>query len=49
MEPCLRAADCARPRALEASDGNKAKAARILGVDRKTLYAKLKKFNLESD
>jgi two-component system response regulator HydG len=40
----LRAAeDQAIRRAMEAADGNKAEAARILGVDRTTLYAKLKK------
>ena len=32
-------------RALEATKGNKAQAARVLGVDRKTLYAKLKQFS----
>ncbi|MCD6526120.1 MAG: sigma-54-dependent Fis family transcriptional regulator [Desulfuromonas sp.] len=30
-------------------DGNKSQAARILGVDRKTLYTKLEKYELESD
>ncbi len=29
------------------SEGNKAKASRLLGIDRKTLYRKIQKFNLE--
>jgi DNA-binding NtrC family response regulator len=33
--------------ALEAAEGNKSKAARILGVDRATLYARLKAYALE--
>ena len=34
-------------RALEATGGNKARAARILGMDRKTLYRKLDQYGLE--
>ena len=38
-----QAEDDAVRQALEAARGNKAEAARILGVDRKTLYAKLRR------
>lgn len=34
--------------ALEATSGNKAKAARMLGIDRKTLYNKLRTLNIEA-
>lgn len=34
--------------AIEATAGNKAKAARMLGIDRKTLYNKLRTLNIES-
>jgi two-component system response regulator HydG len=33
--------------AIEASDGNKSEAARILGINRKTLYKKLKAYGVE--
>lgn len=33
---------------LKATDGNRSKTARLLGIDRKTLYDKIKKFGLES-
>ncbi|MEJ2685298.1 MAG: sigma 54-interacting transcriptional regulator [Candidatus Sulfobium sp.] len=36
-------------RALEKTGGNKAKAARLLGIDRKTLYRKMEKHNLMAD
>jgi two-component system, NtrC family, response regulator HydG len=36
-------------RALEKAGGNKAKAARLLGIDRKTLYRKMEKHNLPMD
>ena len=32
--------------AIQAADGNKSKAAQLLGVDRKTLYNKLKKYDM---
>ena len=32
--------------ALQAADNNKARAARLLGIDRKTLYNKLKLYNI---
>ncbi len=35
-------------RILNQTDGNKAKAARMLGIDRSTLYRKIKTYNLES-
>ena len=35
-------------RALHSTEGNKQKAARILGISRKQLYAKLKKYDIES-
>ncbi|RME76963.1 MAG: sigma-54-dependent Fis family transcriptional regulator, partial [Planctomycetota bacterium] len=35
-------------RALEAADGNKTKAARMLGIDRTTLYAKLRRYGIGS-
>jgi transcriptional regulator of acetoin/glycerol metabolism len=38
-----RAEDDAVRQALTAARGNKAEAARILGVDRKTLYAKIRR------
>ncbi|MEW6594755.1 MAG: sigma 54-interacting transcriptional regulator [Thermodesulfobacteriota bacterium] len=34
-------------RILRQTDGNKAKAARLLGIDRSTLYRKMKQYNLE--
>ena len=33
-------------RAMKETDGNKSRAAKILGVDRKTLYAKLRRLGL---
>ncbi len=36
-------------RALKKTDWNKAKASRILGIDRKTIYAKIAKFNIVED
>jgi two-component system response regulator HydG len=36
-------------RVLETVGGNKSRAARILGYDRKTLYRKLKSFGVETD
>ena len=35
-------------RILRQTDGNKAKAARLLGIDRSTLYRKMRQYNLES-
>ena len=35
--------------ALEKAGGNKAKAARLLGIDRATLYRKMQKYNLPND
>ena len=35
--------------ALEASDGNKSEAARILGINRKTLHKKLKTYDMEGN
>jgi DNA-binding protein Fis len=34
-------------RVLDQNEWNKLKAARILGIDRKTLYKKIKEYNLE--
>ena len=42
------AEDDAVRRAFEASGGNKTEAARILGVDRKTLYTKLRRLGLDA-
>ncbi len=36
-------------RALEKCGGNKSKAARVLGIDRKTLYRKLEKYSIQTD
>ena len=35
--------------ALKETGGNKAKAARLLGIDRKTIYAKIAKYNIVED
>ncbi|KKL53130.1 hypothetical protein LCGC14_2278550, partial [marine sediment metagenome] len=35
-------------KALVSAGGNKAKAARLLGISRKTLYQKIKKFGITS-
>jgi len=36
-------------RVLEETEGNKAKAASILGISRETLYQKLKQYDRETD
>jgi two-component system response regulator HydG len=36
-------------RVLEAVDGNKARASKILGFDRRTLYRKLERYGLTED
>jgi len=35
-------------RALKATDGNRSKTARLLGIDRKTLYDKIKRYGIET-
>ena len=35
-------------RTLKATDGNRSKTARLLGIDRKTLYDKIKRYGIES-
>jgi transcriptional regulator of acetoin/glycerol metabolism len=36
-------------KALEKTAGNKAKAARLLGIDRKTLYRKMERYEISGD
>jgi transcriptional regulator of acetoin/glycerol metabolism len=41
-----QAEDLAIRRAMQETDGNKSRAAKLLGVDRKTLYTKLRRLGL---